>query len=89
MSRSAPDRYPLYQVVHLSGAIDLEPVEGRLEVVQPVRVGLLRQDRGAVVGGEGALNRVGVVGEVQHTGVVLLLMGPIEAGQCLHRLHAR
>ena len=54
-----------------------------------VGVGLLRQNGGAVVGGEAGLDRVGVVGEVQHEGIVLLGVRPVETGERLHRLHAR
>ena len=35
-------------------------IERRLEVVQPIGVGLLRQDRRPVVVGEGVLDSVGV-----------------------------
>ena len=56
--------------------------------MQPVGVGLLRQDRGPVVVGEGRLDRICIVGKVEHECVVLLGMRPVEARQRLHRLHA-
>ena len=67
-----------HQLVHLGRAVDLIPVQRRLEVVQPVGVGFVRQDGRLVVVGEGVLDGVGVVGEVQHEGVVLLGMRPVE-----------
>ena len=78
-SRSAPEVIALHQLVHLRRAVNLMAVERRLEVVEPIGVGLLRQDRGPVVVGEGVLDRVGIVVEVQHEGVVLLGVGPVEA----------
>ena len=50
-----------HQVVHLRGAVNLVAVERRLEVVELVGVGLLRQDGGTVVVGERVLDDVGVV----------------------------
>ena len=49
-----------------------------LQVVQPVRVGLLAEHGGAVVVGEGALDRVRVVSEVEHRDVVFLRVGLVE-----------
>ena len=56
-----PGKVPVHQLVHLCRAVDLVAVEVRLEVMQPVWVGLLSQDGGAVVVGEGRLDGVGVV----------------------------
>ena len=61
-----------HQLVHLRRAVDLAAVKRCLEVVQLVGVGLLRQDRGAVVVGEGGLDYVDIVGEIEHEGIVLL-----------------
>jgi len=46
--------------------------------VQLVRVGLLAEHGAAVVVGEGALDRVHVVGEVEHRDVVLLRMSTVQ-----------
>ena len=56
--------------------------------MQLVGIGLLRQDRGAVVVGEGGLDCVDVVGEIEHEGIVLVLVRPVETGERLHRLDA-
>ena len=66
------------ELVDLRRRIDLIPVERGLEVVQLVRVGLLRQDRRAVVVGERLLDRVGVVHEVEHEHVVLLRVRAVQ-----------
>jgi hypothetical protein len=52
LSRSAPPRYSHHELVDLLRRIDLVAVERGLQVVQLVRVGLLGQDRRAVVVGE-------------------------------------
>ena len=57
--------------------------------MQLVGVGLLGEDRSAVVVGESGLDRVDVVGEVQHECVVLFRMRAVETGQRLHRFDAR
>ena len=56
--------------------------------MQLVRVGLVAEDRGAVVGLERLLDGLGVVHEVEHEGVVLLRVGAVQARQRLHRLDA-
>ena len=56
--------------------------------MQLVRVGLLRQDCGAVVIGKGGLDRVSVIREVEHKGVVFFGVRAVETGQRLHRLDA-
>ena len=56
--------------------------------MQLVRVGLLRQDCGAVVIGKGGLDRVSVISEVEHKGVVLFGVRAVETGERLHRLDA-
>ena len=78
-----------HEFVDLRGGIDLVAVERGLQVVQLVRVGLLGEDRRAVVVGERLLDRVGVVHEVEHEHVVLLRVRAIQARQRLHRLDAR
>ena len=57
--------------------------------MQLVRVGLLAQDRGAVVVCERRLDRLGVVHEVEHEDVVLLRMRAVQPRERLHRLDAR
>ena len=56
--------------------------------MQLVRVGLLGEDRRAVVVGEGLLDRLGVVHEVEHEDVVLLRVRAVQARERLHRLDA-
>ncbi|MDE0464383.1 MAG: hypothetical protein OXH93_18330 [Caldilineaceae bacterium] len=78
-----------HQLLHLLRAVDLAVVERRLQVVQLVGIGLLRQDRSAVLVGEGRLDCVEVVGEIKHERVVLPRVRPVETGKRLHRLDAR
>ena len=78
-----------HQLLHLPRTVDLAVGERRLQVVQLVGVGLLRQDRGAVVVGERRLDCVDVVGEIEHERVVLPRVRPVETGERLHRLDAR
>ena len=75
--------------VHVGLGVDLSTIKVRLQVVQLVRVRLLRQDRRAVVVRERRLDGVGVVQEVEHEHVVLLGVRPVEARQGLHGLDAR
>jgi len=63
-------------------------VQVGLEVVQLVRVGLLAEDGGAVVGLERLADGVGVVVEVEHEGILLRGMGAVETREGLHRLYA-
>ena len=56
--------------------------------MQLVRVGLLAQDRRAVVRLERLLDRVGVVHEVEHERIVLLRVRAVEPRQRLHGLDA-
>ena len=79
----------LHHLLHLLGRIDLRGIERRLQVVQLVRVGLLGEQRGAVVVLEGEGDRLAVVLEVEHEAVVLLRVRAVESRQGLHRLDAR
>ena len=63
--------------VDVLGGVDGVAGEVGLQVVQLVRVGLLAEHGRAVVVGEGALDRVRVVGEVEHRDVVFLRVGPL------------
>ena len=56
--------------------------------MQLVRVGFLGQQRGAVVVLEGQRDGLAVVLEVEHEAVVLLRVGPVQARERLHCLHA-
>lgn len=67
------------QIVHLLGGVNPCGVQVRLEIVELVRIGLLGQDRRAVVVREGFADRVCVVHEVEHEDIVLLRMGPVQA----------
>jgi hypothetical protein len=79
LSRSAPPRYSATKSLYLLPAVHLLPVEFGLQVVQLVGIGFAGLDRGAVVVLERRLHRLGVVGEVEHEGVVLLRMRPVQA----------
>jgi hypothetical protein len=68
----------LDEPVDVLGGVDGVAGEVGLQVVQLVRVGLLAEHGGAVVVGEGALDRVRVVGEVEHRDVVFLRVGLVE-----------
>ena len=77
--RGSVRQVELNELVHLVGTVDLAAVEVRLEVVELIWVGLLGQDGRAVVVGEGVPDGVGVVREVEHEGVVLLRVRPVES----------
>ncbi len=59
-----------------------------LEVVEEVGVGALGQDRVLVVRLERLADRLGLVGEVEDHGVLLRRVGPVQARQRLHGVHA-
>jgi hypothetical protein len=67
-------------MLYLYPGIDLVAVQGRLQVMQFVRVGLLTEYRGAVIVGEGQRDGVGIVQEVQHKGIRLLRSRPVQPG---------
>ena len=73
-----PGEVALDEIIYLLQVVDLKAVERRLEVVQPVGIGLLGEHRGPVVVGKGLLYRVGVIDEVEHKGVMLLGVRPVE-----------
>jgi hypothetical protein len=64
-------------------------VERQFEVMQPVGVGFIRKDRGAVVVLESVGDRLAVVLEIEHEAIPFLGMRTIEPRQRLHRLNAR
>ena len=84
-----PSEVALDEVVDLLRGIDLGAVQVRLQVVQLVGIGLVRQDRCAIVVGEGVADGIRVVEKVEHEHVVLLGMRSVEARQGLHGLDAR
>ncbi len=66
----------------------MELAELGLKVVEQVRVGGLAQEGPVVVGREGFLNLLGLVGEVQNHRVVLARVNTIEPGQGLDGVDA-
>ena len=52
--------------IHVGISVDREGAQARRHLVQQIGVGRFRQQRGLVVGFEGGLNLVGLVGEVEH-----------------------
>jgi hypothetical protein len=76
-------------LAHLRLLEDARFVQRRAQVVELVGVGLLAEHRRSVVGRERRDDRVRVVGEVEHEGVVLGRVSAIEARERLHRLDAR
>ena len=80
---------PLHELPELVGRVHLGAVQVGLRVVKLVGVGLVGQDRGAVVGREGLGDGLRVVQEVEHEHIVLLPVRPVEPRQRLHRLDPR
>ena len=78
----------LHQLLNLLRRIHLRGIQRRLQIVQLVGVGLLREQRGAVIVLEGERDRLAVVLEVEHEAVVFLRVRAIEPRQGLHRLDA-
>ena len=68
-----------HEVFHLLQAVNLLSVKLGLQVVQLVGVGFAGLYGGAVVILERRLHCLGIVGEVEHEGVVLLWMRPVQA----------
>ena len=63
-------------------------VESVLEVMQFVRIGLIAQNRCAIVIGKGLRDGFRVVHEVKHEHVVFLRVCPVEPRERLHSLDA-
>ena len=78
----------LHELVDAHVVVDLVAVEVGLEIMQLVGVGLLSEQRRAVVILEGKGDPVAVVLEVEHEAVVLLRVRAVQARQGLHRLNA-
>jgi len=68
-----------HEQIDLRVGIDLVCVEGVLQIVELIGIGLLGKDGGAVVVGESCLDHVGIVHEVEHEHVVLLLVSAVQA----------
>ena len=84
-----PVQVPLHELLDLVGRVHLGPIQVALEVVELVGVGLVGQNRGAVVVREGLGDGIRVVQEVEHEDIVLLLVRPVEPRQGLDRPNPR
>ena len=79
----------LGEAVHVGLGVDRERGEPGLDLVEQVRVGRLGEQRRLVVRLEGGLDRVRLVGEVEHHGALLLgRQRAVEPRERLHRVHA-
>lgn len=68
-----------HQVLYLRPAVDLLVIQIGFQVMQLVGIGFTGLDRSAVVVLERLLHSFGVVGEVQHEGVMLLRVRSVQA----------
>ena len=78
----------LHHRLHLLRRIYLRGIERRLQVMQLIRVGLLREQRSAVVVLEGIGYRTAIVLEVEDEAVIFLRVCAVQARQSLDGLDA-
>lgn len=77
------------ELVNLGRIVDLIPVQRGLEIVKPVWIGFVAQDRCSIELVERCADRLGIVHEIQNEGVVLLGVCAVETRQGLNRFDAR
>lgn len=66
------------EAIHVFGGVEGERLQVGLQVVEQVGIGALGEHGAVVVGLEGSLDVLGLVGEVQHQRLVLAGMDAVE-----------